>query len=372
MPHRRALGAATGIVASLAIAGTALGASWAPPLALSSADNGSWADVASLDAQHEVAAYVESGADDHLFTRTTANGGASWGTPLPISDHGISPALAAEGMNVDLVWNSSNNGRVFYARSIDGGVSFGTPVTISPAGRVNWVPAVGRGPAGLVAVAYVDVVSGDVIVRVSTNGGTSFGPRVVLEPNGEEQSIAVAVGDGIIYVAYSLGFEKLRLRHSADAGAHWSSPAVITNNLFDDRYSLAASGDDAYIAFSRSTNAMTFTQVQYRRTINGGNTWSSPIALASSSWSTWEPDLAIAGGVLRAAFTRCAADFDVCVDNRSYYRQSSDGTSWGLAQRISPKTIFDAFSPKVAAHRALVVYVGDDATSETVYARTKN
>ena len=372
MPHRRIVGAATGIVASLAIAGTALGASWAPPIALSSADNGSYADVASLDSQHQVAAYVESGADDHLFTRTSANGGASWGTPLPISDHGIAPALSAEGMNVDLVWNSSNNGRVLYARSIDGGVSFGAPMTLSPAGRFNWVPAVGRGPGGLVAVAYVDVVSGDVIVRVSTNGGTSFGPRVVLEPNGEEQSIAVAVGDGIIYVAYSIGFEKLRLRSSSDAGAHWNTPAVITNNLFDDRYSLAASGDHAYIGYSRSTNATTFTQAQYRRTINGGNTWSSPIALASSAWSTWEPDLALAGGVLRAAFTRCTADFDVCVDNRSYYRQSSDGINWGSAQRISPKSLFDSFSPRVTAHRALVVYQGEDASSITVFARTKN
>jgi hypothetical protein len=221
-------------------------------------------------------------------------------------------------------------------------------------------------------VGYVDGANGQAALRVSIDGGATFGAASILSTTATDEAMAVAVGNGVIYVAYSNGFSDLRIKRSTNDGTSWSSSTMLSSNLFDDDYKLAADGTHAYIAYTVVGKGSAFSTLKYRRTINSGGTWGSAGNMASTSWSTEGPALALSGGILRAAFTRCIPDIDVCDPTLVYYEQSSTGTSWGTAQRVSPNTLAEAWQPAVGAQRAIVGYLGEDSTSDKAYVRSKS
>jgi len=357
---------------SIVLAGNVSAASWSAQTHLSSND-GSSVDVATINSTTAVAVYEESdefGDSTGLFRRRSVDGGVSWGVPLLLASHGALPAVAANGMNVDVVWNSPN-GRVHYASSTDGGATFGASKPISPFGRFAWRPAVARGPGGIVAVIYEDVQNGNVAVRVSTNGGATFAAADIVTNDGDEMGVAVAVGNGVIYAAYSIGFENLRIRRSLNNGATWGAQQVVTNDAWDDGISLTAAGTHAYVAYTVSNDFPQFGQAVFRRTVNSGADWSSQRALGPADWSTSDPDVGLAGGVLHGVFTRCTPEFDICPDERVFYRRSTTGTSWGTPIRVSPTSLFEAFSPSVGSHRAVVTYIAFGMTADGAFARTR-
>lgn len=357
------------IVLSLVLAGQSMAATWATPVPLTAAAAGFDGDIVAFGSSTAVAAYVESNGSDELFIRRTTNSGATWAPPLLISADGTSPALAARDSMVDIVWNPPN-GRVRYSRSLDAGVSFEPSIALSPLGRFAWRPAVARGPGGLVAVVYEDVQNGNVAVRVSQNGGMSFGAASILTGDGGEMGLAAAIGNGVIYVAYSVGFESLRLKRSTNEGASWSGPASISNQLWDDGISMAAVGSHAYVAYTAQNTFPQFGKIRYKRTTNSGANWSAQLDLSPSSWSTFDPDIHLRGGVLRSVFTRCTPEFDICVEERTLYSQSANGTTWTAPQRVSPTTLWAAYSPRVGfAGRILAFYLGDDATGLRPFVR---
>ena len=361
----RAAAVATGL--ALAISSTAYGASWQAPIELS-ANQSAYVDVVTLDSVTAVSAYdEEASSGSAILTRRTVDGGATWGSPAALAADGLYPRLAAYGTAVDLVYNTSD-GVVWYRRSLDGGVTFGPAVALSVSGRYARWPKVAHGPGGVVAVAYVDFGNHNVIVRISTDNGATFGTRHVLSSKGTEGYVTAAVGDGVVYVAYSIGYSSLRATRSTNYGATWSAAAKVTNSLYSNDFTMAADGTHAYIAYTVQT-AGDFWHVRYRRTINSGVAWSSEMKLAADSWLTGEPSLALANGILRASFTRCIFAGDYCAGDRVYYRQSSTGTTWSTPQLISPKTL-EAGGSAVGANWPIVVYAAVDG-NEATYARSK-
>lgn len=348
-----------GLVLSLVIASEALALSWGPPIPLSATGEVNFGDLATAGGT-ALAAYVESDVTDSLFTRRSTDSGMTWKAPVLLASNGMFPAVAGYGSSFDVIWNTPN-GRVRYARSTDGGASFSPSVLLSPLGRFTWRPAVARGPDGVVAVIWEDVASGAIKVRVSTNGGVSFGPASTLSTLGEEMGVGVAVGNGVIYAAYSTAFERLRLRRSTNNGQSWSAAVAITNALTDDGISLTAAGDRAFIAYTTTNNYPNqFFKVRYRSTANKGVGWSAQHDLAPASWTTSDPDIALQGGVVRATFTRCTTEFDICVDLRVFYRQRVLGSSWTSAERVSPTSLDEADRSHVGhSGKTLVFYIGD-------------
>lgn len=375
VPARATLALPAAGLLSLLIASQAMAASWGPPIPLSMQGNVRETDLVTLGASTAVAVYVEtddSTGTDSLFARRSITSGTTWLAPTLITSHGVFPAVAGVGSDVDVVWRAGN-GRLRYARSQDGGVSFGPSVPLSQSGRFVWDPAVARGPGGLVVVAWEDSGNGDINVRVSHDGGTTFDPRRLLSSAGEESGTEVAIGDGVIYVAYSVGFENLRVRRSLNDGATWSSAAVVTNQAFFGDMSMTAVGSRAYIAYTEDSSFPNFFRVRYRRTIDSGANWSSQMDLSPASWTSSEPDIHLKGGVLRAVFTRCTPEIDICVDERTFYSQSSNGTGWTTPERVSPQNLFAAFRPRVGrSNKTIALYIGYDDSGLNPFARVRN
>jgi hypothetical protein len=161
------------------------------------------------------------------------------------------------------------------------------------------------------------------------------------------------------------------VRRSLNNGVTWTDAARITNNLMEDGISLAAVGAQAYIAFTGPNDFPNFSQVRYRRTLDRGVHWGGAMDLAPDDWTTSDPDLGLAAGVLHAAFMLCVTDIDYCEANWVFYRRSTDGTTWGNPRSVPQSSLWNAYEPSVGSHRALVTYIGEAESGLDAFARTR-
>lgn len=329
---RVALSIPTGVLLSLVVAGAALGAHvWSAPIPLTSSGSGFGEGVVGLNATDAVAAYVEwNGNGYDVKVRRSDTSGSSWGSPLTLSTDGYPAAIAGMDPFVDVVW--SQNNRVRYARSINGGVSFGASMPISPRGfPLNL--SVARGPGGVVAVAWEGGNTNVKKIRVSSDGGVTFGPITNFASSVQDMGTAVAVGDGVVYFAYMTTFHDLKITRSTDNGVSWSTPSSVSNDVFSvvDQFSVTAVDDHASIAFTnRNTAHPAWGTIKYRRTLNGGSSWSSTRQISPAAWKTEFPEIELRGGVVRAVYERrTSSGIDV------YYQQSNDGLNWSTAELVA-------------------------------------
>ena len=252
-----------------------------------------------------------------------------------------------------------------YARSTNAGASFGSSVRLSPLDQIAVQVDVARGPNGRVVVSWTRGVpyseDSSVRVRVSTDGGASFGPTRVIASNG---AIAgrVALGDGVIYVAYSTVNFKARVRRSVDGGNTWND-AFKVSTARGDGPTITASGSTAYVGFQRCSSTTCATSV--RTTTNSGSSWSVPVNLTSSTGKPAEvPELTVSGAIVRAAYARCRT-FTECAETDVYYRESSNGTTWTSQEKVSTSSTDLALPQGIAVSgRILVMYSASTFTNE--------
>lgn len=335
-----------GVLLGLVLAGQAVAASWAAPRQFSNAD---WFDGAAFPGGST--AYVVFtkcvGGDycsDKVYLRRTSDGGTTWPYRYLLPGDNYDAGIAARGRQVDLVWASENDSGMYYAHSGDRGQSFGPRRAVSN-NYSETEPHVARGPDGLVAICWGEWVHGnDISCRVSTNGGASFGKKSSFATSFVEVS-SVAVGDGVVYVAYHRGQHALVVRRSTDGGATWQVALEITDGEFADSPSLAADGDRAYVAYT-TVNANEHRQVRVRRTQNAGASWSAPTLMAPDTLSPYEPKVSVANGMVRGLFV---------TDDGVFYTQSPNGVTWGAPEKVA-RTALDAAvgyagKPVVIYHR---------------------
>lgn len=85
--------------------------------------------------------------DVHLLYRRSTDGGATFGGTINLSNNAGSsdrPAIAASGNNVYVVWfdNTPGNAEILYRRSTDGGGTFGSTINLSNNAGSSFEPAI--------------------------------------------------------------------------------------------------------------------------------------------------------------------------------------------------------------------------------------
>lgn len=236
-------------------------------------------------------------------------------------------------------------------------------------------PAVGRGPAGVVAVSWQQAnrvpccdAPWPIRVRVSTDGGVTFGTSKTLAYGWEP---LVAVGDGVVYVAVSSP-TSMSIHRSTDGGATWTASAEFPLSTYGTAgKSITAVGKVAYVAYGdyvisdddNDANPST-GWVRYHRTSDRGKTWSAGTNLTSSAKGSGanDPVLSLKSGVLRVIYQRPG---EVVV-----YRQRPEGGSWTAEQQVSPGAGYERPAGVGHATRTVVLYTAESASAENVFVRT--
>jgi hypothetical protein len=130
--------------------------------------------------------------------------------------------------------------------------------------------------------------AGDVFGRttdnLSNNGAVSAGP-------------AIAVSGNNVYVVWSdntPGRGEIFYRRSIDGGATFSSTINLSNNTgFSDSPDIAITGNHVSVVWRDSTPGN--TEILYRRSMNSGVTFSSTINLSNNTGFSADPAIAVSG-----------------------------------------------------------------------------
>ena len=276
-------------------------------------------------------------------------GGEAWEVAALLSSEAAAgasrPAIAAVGANVDAVWTEyapDGTGQILYRTSADGGATWADPVPISPAGSVVGFAKVARDGAGRVLVTYTDAISGKVIVRISANGGVSFGSRRGIGQTSSrpwsdsdefEAFPSVAVARGVFHLVFYANIDTLRYRRSIDLGVNWTAARTMTG--VGDAFfpQVIASGSRVMLGYAAFSSTTVYSA--YRRSTDKGATWSSERTLTSKSGSpAFSPVITVTGGGWTAAYERCSSMS--CSSSAAYTRVSADnGATFAAPTRAS-------------------------------------
>lgn len=358
------------VVALLLSAQTAAAATWATPVQITADEVYVFDGCRSGDS----ALAAITSFYDHVAVKRSNDGGASWVRQVKIERGDVSdPAIACRGRMVDAVW--TNDYRARYAKSHDGGRSFEAGRRLSPRADDEVIEVqVARGPGGVVAVVwwnqnsdgYPDLIVNRVRARVSLDGGETFGPTRTI---GSGTVPSVAVGDGVIYVAYQeQDSNALSLRRSLDGGQTWK-PSISMAAHTLDWPDLVAQGSEAYIGFTRGV--LSERGVVYRRTVDKGATWATAVPLgAKSGYGSSDVRLNLDGDFVQAAYLRCG-DKHCNYFGRIMYRQSTDGVSWSNAEFVAGGKFYgrSVVGGTVFAGRPIVLYTEPEPKTYTARSR---
>jgi hypothetical protein len=329
--RRVALSTPVAVLLSLLVAGVTLGYTWSAPYAFTSSGNGWARGIAGLDSSTAVVAYMDwNGSGYSVHVRRTGDTGVTWTAPATLSTAGTDVAVSGLNPNVDVVW--IENGSVMYARSIDTGFTFSPPLAMSKAGGTVLDLSVTRGPNDMVAVAWQNGKTDAINVRVSRDNGATFAPATFAS-NKKDMGTAVAIGDGVVYLAYAVSATGLRVRRSLDQGFTWSGATTITNNGYPitGQFSIAATGAFAFIAYEVKNPAYPGSgALRERLTSNSGSSWSGEQILGKNAWKTSSPKIATDGDFVQLVF-------DQVISGRTgiHYKESPDGVHWSAAESVS-------------------------------------
>lgn len=292
------------------------GATWGTPAPIS-AGGPQWDPqiaVDPVDGSTVYAVWMQNNKSDIIVAKST-NFGASWSLVTADNTNAATdkPILAVRGQDVYVAYNHAQ--KVWVASSHDGGQTF-TEVNINPNGKLGWSLAGGGAvtPNGQVYFSWAGYernggAKGDVNLYISrsTNGGATW-TNTVLDVSGAPPACP----------EYACGW------------AYLGAQAVMASDAAGNLYAL----------WNANTTDKAPNRVYFSKSTDGGLTWSAKVdvSLAANGKHHAFPAIAAgAGGDVRVSWMDARAAAGSGLDRwNTYYRSSTNGgASWSAETDIS-------------------------------------
>lgn len=370
------MGALTSILA-IAAANPASATDWGAPIRVTDSGLG-YASMGALAATGTTGAVmVIEDPFSNVVVRRSTDSGLTWAAPVQVSTPGKQAwraTLGASGRAVDVIWTEGVDCHavcpLFYRRSLNGGATFRPAKRLSPAGSLILNGQVAR-RGDTVAVVWTDAGSDDVYVRVSRDGGATFGvPRILdhttntprpIWDQGKDANVTVAIGNGVIHVAYYPVSGRLFVRRSTDGGATWKPRVRLATGVYSyDAPAIAAAGTDVIVAYPHGADP---AWVVARRSVDKGATWKPEVTVSSrAAPSASGPIVAMKGDTVAIVFDRCSTE--ACPVTQIVARVSTNGgATWGAASVVDvgtpERTLAIPFGIAVGAHVVVGYWIDD-------------
>jgi hypothetical protein len=204
--------------------------------------------------------------------------------------------------------------------------------------------------------------------------GADMSPIRQITRTGESYDPQVAADAGKIHVVYAEaeipnGSTQLRYRRSLDGGATWSRIKRLSPNSADTLgHAVAAFGDVVHVVWidDRLSPGAYEGQVYYRRSTDGGATWSKAQRLSFASCGTYGPcrarrvQLAVAGNQVHIVWQDSPL-------YRVHHRHSLDGgATWSARTEVDDLWV-TAYVEGFAASSQVLALVWDDGTARALH-----
>jgi len=251
-----------------------------------------------------------------------------------------------------------------------------------PVKRLTWtsgdsyLPRVAVDSSGNLHLVWYDLTGGtyDVYYKKSMDGGATWSTSKRLNwPTGKSVDPDISVGSSnklhVVWVDYTTGNTEIYYKKSTDGGATWSTGKRLTSTADPTQHPAVAvdSSDNVHVVWSDETPGN--YELYYKKSTDGGATWSTSKRLTWTSGDSHSPALAVdSSGDLHVAWYD-----DTPGNTEIYYKKSTDsGVTWSANKRLSSTANNSDFPDIVADTSGNLYVVWDDKTPGNfeIYFRT--
>ena len=239
--------------------------------------------------------WEDASTESHIFEifyKRSTDRGTTWAATRRLTwtnSQSFNPVIAADSANnIHLIWeqNCSMNFEIYYKKSSNNGLSW------SGNKRLTW------------------------------NSGGSFTPSIGVDSSNH------------IYVVWSQGLPgnfEIYFKRSTNGGNSWVTKRLTWNTGTSGNPRIVIDSND-YIHVVWNDDSPGNHELFYKKSINGGSTWTSAKRLTWTSKTSWNPDItADSTGVLHVVWQD-----DVSGEKAIYYKKSTNnGSTWVGTKRLT-------------------------------------
>ncbi len=240
-------------------------------------------------------------------------------------------AVDASG-NLHVVWDdfTPGNWEIFYKRSTDGGVTWSWNKRLSWNSGGSSNPDIAVDASGNLHVVWCDSSPGnwEIFYKRSTDGGATWSTvRRISWNSGPSVGPVIAVDSAanlhVVWYDESLssGFPEIFYKKSTDGGATWSASKRLTwtsGPSYDPDIAVDSAGNPHVVWYDYTPGA---PEIYFKRSVDGGATWSTMKRLTWTSGGSNSPAITVDGpGKLHVVWEDYTpGNYDI------YYKSSKDG-----------------------------------------------
>jgi len=320
---------------------------------LSRTSTNKWAIATSRDTVHVVWNDTRDG-NAEIYYKRSIDGGINWGSDIRLTSNPASswsPSIAVSGSNVHIAWHDFRVGNfeIYYKFSTDGGASWSVDTRLTNSYGSSTSPTISVSDSNVYIVWEDDrnrIGWYEIYFKRSTNGGSSWGLDTRLT-NDTAQSLNPSVGasGSIVHVVCCDGRDgnsEVYYTRSSDKGASWGLETRLTYDSAGSGFpSVAALGSKAHVIWQDERHGN--PEIYYKRSTDGGGTWSPDIRLTNDPDLSRSPTIAVSGSYVHVAWH----DYRDGSPEIYYKRSTDEGASWERDTRITNDSAW-AFLPSVA------------------------
>lgn len=261
-------------------------------------------------------------------------------------------SMVTDAINrIHVVWFDLRDGNIndpdvniYYKRSTNNGTNWSADIRLTDDPNFSYDPAIAISGTYLHVVWY-DTRNGyyEIYYKRSSNEGTDWGPDTRLtnytEDSYEPSLYAIGSAVHLVWSDWRDRNWEIYYKRSVNYGSSWTSDIRLTNSAgFSEHPMIVASnsGNIIHVVWqdSRDDPANHTYEIYYKRSTDGGVTWSSDTRLTNSPNNSRWPCIVLWGSVLHLVWTDARNG-----NNDIYYKKSTnDGASWGADIRLTTNT----------------------------------